>query len=344
VNGKPIRYYRNQSGITVPSGAGEVILANCTNMVIENQNLSDALGGIEIGFSSNITIMNNTFLNNTLLFGIDIYYSTFTLLGNNTSSDYYGGIHLTSSSNNSLSNNNCRIVLSSSSNNIISNNTCSKYGGILLEYCSNSNTLTNNNCSNNYRYGICISQSSGNTLSNNNCSSNSEDGMYLYLSSFNTISNNTFSLNPMHGINSDGSNGNVIQMNLFLSNGVRGMILWASTQNEIWNNTFIGNNGAGGTYDPSHIQARDDCSGNWWNSTDGYGNYWSDWTTPDAIPPWGVVDHPYLLDGSAGAEDYYPLTTTPSEPIPEFGMMPFVVMVLLATTVLTMRAWRRKAQ
>jgi len=115
-----------------------------------------------------------------------------------------------------------------------------------------------------------------------------------------------------------------------------------SGDNRIWNNTFAGNKGATDTYDSSRVQACDNGTSNWWNSTDGYGNYWSDWTTPDAIPPWGVVDHPYLLDGSAGAEDYYPLTTTPSEPIPEFGMVPFVVMVLLVAIVLTIGARRRK--
>jgi hypothetical protein len=116
-----------------------------------------------------------------------------------------------------------------------------------------------------------------------------------------------------------------------------------STNNRIWNNTFIDNNGAGSTYDPNHIQASDELAGNWWNSTDGYGNYWSDWTTPDVAPPDGIVDVPYDIAGTAGAKDYYPLTTTPSEPIPEFGAMPLVLMVLLVAIVLTIGARRRKA-
>ncbi|MCK4613509.1 MAG: right-handed parallel beta-helix repeat-containing protein, partial [Thermoplasmata archaeon] len=52
VNGKPLCYYKNATGFTVPSGAGQVILANCTEMVVENQNLSNGSIGIQLGFSS----------------------------------------------------------------------------------------------------------------------------------------------------------------------------------------------------------------------------------------------------------------------------------------------------
>jgi hypothetical protein len=51
------------------------------------------------------------------------------------------------------------------------------------------------------------------------------------------------------------------------------------------------------------------------------GNYWSDWTTPDAksgpnqdqLGSDGIVDFPYLLDGGSGARDYYPLATPPPD-------------------------------
>jgi len=73
--------------------------------------------------------------------------------------------------------------------------------------------------------------------------------------------------------------------------------------NRIWNNTFIGNNGAASIYDSSHVQAYDSGMSNWWNSTDGYGNYWSDWQSPSL---------PYDISGTAGAKDCYPLATPPS--------------------------------
>jgi hypothetical protein len=123
------------------------------------------------------------------------------------------------------------------------------------------------------------------------------------------------------------------------------LISSGSNTNTIWNNTFYHNNGASDTYESSHVQACDDGTSNWWNSTNGYGNYWSDWTTPDDVPRYGIVDVPYDITGSAGAKDYYPLTASevPTEPIPEFGMISLVVMVMLVAVVLTMEARRRKA-
>ncbi len=43
----------------------------------------------------------------------------------------------------------------------------------------------------------------------------------------------------------------------------------------------------------------------WDNGT--HGNYWSDWTTPDANGD-GIVDNPYILGGASGNWDSYPLT------------------------------------
>ncbi|HJX04475.1 MAG TPA: hypothetical protein VJ489_01510, partial [Thermoplasmata archaeon] len=61
-------------------------------------------------------------------------------------------------------------------------------------------------------------------------------------------------------------------------------------------------------------------------------------------PPDGIVDVPYDIAGDAGAKDNHPLTTTPSEPIPEFGMMPLIMMVFVMAIVLTIGARRRKTQ
>jgi parallel beta-helix repeat protein len=59
VNGKPVHYWKNQTGGVVPQGAGEVILANCNNVIIENQTLTQASYGIQLGYSPNNYIKNN---------------------------------------------------------------------------------------------------------------------------------------------------------------------------------------------------------------------------------------------------------------------------------------------
>lgn len=334
VNGRPIYYYKNQNGMTVPAGAGEIILANCTDIIIENQNLWDATVGIEIAFSSKIVIRNNSFLNNT--YGILLWFSNGNTLSNNTitnsnvsSDDWWYGIGLRFSSDNAIINNycsNCKYgigLVSHSDNNTIINNNCSNnlYVGIELNHLCNNNTIRNNTCSSNLD-GIHLKSSNNNTLVSNTCSYNLQHGAFLLLSSSNTFASNIFSNNTKYAMD----------------------LMPASSNNWIWNNTFINNNGAGDNYDGAHVQAYDDGTGNCWTSTNGYGNCWSDWTTPDVAPPYGMVDVPYEIAGSAGAKDYFPLTDMPSEPIPEFGMMPIVVPILLVAIVLTIETRRRKVQ
>jgi len=98
--------------------------------------------------------------------------------------------------------------------------------------------------------------------------------------------------------------------NQICNNSQYGMRLSSGFDNRIWNNTFIGNNGAGSSYNPANIQSYDDGTNNLWNSSC-YGNYWSDWTTPDNIEPWGIVDDPYVVAGTSGARDEYPLYVLP---------------------------------
>jgi parallel beta-helix repeat protein len=105
-------------------------------------------------------------------------------------------------------------------------------------------------------------------------------------------------------------------LNQVSNNGGYGIDISSGSNNRIFENAFIGNNGATGTYNASHAQARDDGTHNLWNYTYVYswdepGNYWSDWTTPDVVPPQDIVDYPYIIAGSAGAKDYYPLTYNP---------------------------------
>jgi len=56
VNGKKVYYYKDAEGMEVPSDAGQVIIANCSNMTLKNLTLNNASRGIQIGFSTHITI------------------------------------------------------------------------------------------------------------------------------------------------------------------------------------------------------------------------------------------------------------------------------------------------
>ncbi|NPA74629.1 MAG: right-handed parallel beta-helix repeat-containing protein, partial [Euryarchaeota archaeon] len=101
--------------------------------------------------------------------------------------------------------------------------------------------------------------------------------------------------------------------------------------------SFYFNQGSNGTYNASHVQAYDSATGNQWNTTTGYGNYWYDWAnnnnSNDVNPHNGIVDWPYKLDGGTNAEDYHPLAnSTPY--VPEFSMLYPIIVVLLAALIL----------
>ena len=74
VNDKPLFYMKNSDSGTIQSNVGEIILANCTNISINNFNLSFGSVGIELGYSSQIEVTNNIALSNNL-YGIYAYTS-----------------------------------------------------------------------------------------------------------------------------------------------------------------------------------------------------------------------------------------------------------------------------
>ncbi len=59
VNGKKIYYWKNRISGKIPDGAGQVVLANCTHISIENQSIGNAGVGIALAFSRSNTIANN---------------------------------------------------------------------------------------------------------------------------------------------------------------------------------------------------------------------------------------------------------------------------------------------
>ncbi len=92
VNGKPVYYWKNRTGGTVPLGAGQIILANCTNVGVENENISDGSIAIMVGFSSESTIANFTAWSN--IWDIDIWMSSNITIINSTLSGSRVGIYV----------------------------------------------------------------------------------------------------------------------------------------------------------------------------------------------------------------------------------------------------------
>jgi len=345
-----------------------IFLDWCTNGTVTGNIFSNNYDGVRLEFSCGNTISNNIFINDDQLdkVGVEIFWrsdnnifnnntcsdcdigiwswssSNGTISNNNCSSNVLYGIYLEESSNNSLNNNTCSsngeegIFLELSNSNTLSNNTCSNntYDGIWLLY-SNSTALRNNNCSNKQYYGICIDHSINNTISKNTCNSNVYSGIHISrcLASMitgNTLANNNCSSNGLYGIYSWSSSNGTISNNNCSSNSEEGIYLELTIDNIIWNNTFYHNNGAGDSYNATNIQGYDaGGKNNRWNSSDGYGNWWSDWRSPD-MDMNGIVDMPYNISGDVGANDSYPRTNPLW--IPEFSgvIIPIAGLMLIA--------------
>lgn len=289
VNGKPVYYWKNVTGGTIPLGAGQVILSNCTDVIVENQNVSGGSVGFQISFSSDNTIANNTASWNNV-YGIGLLFSqNHTIINNNASSNSWGdGVYLYSSSNNTITNNTVFF---------------NRWDGISLEQSSDHNIISNNTASTNNHYGIDLSDSDSNNITDN-IASNSQRGIYLVRSSGNLITSNNVS-NNQEGIFIWLSKNNTVANNIVSSNG-RGISLQLSTNISVHHNNLIANT----------VQATDN-NGNENSWDDGYplgGNYWSDYTGVDGCSgpdqdvcpdPDGIGDESYVID--ADSEDRYPL-------------------------------------
>jgi parallel beta-helix repeat protein len=273
VNGKPVYYWKDVIGGRVPLGSGQVILANCQDVIVENQVLDDASISIELGLSSNNFIMNNscnlngfygmyvdqsfdnTIVNNTFNQNIAmaIYFDTSynnVIHKNRVDSNPEFGAYFTASYNNTITDNSFSsnnqqgvYVAWSSRNNTIMNNTCNNnLHGIHLEHGAYDNLITDNECSNNNNQGIFLTFSPKNIITNNTCILNGNQGINIFRSSHNTVINNSISGSNI-GIylhDSDLVNYNLIANNNCSDND-NGIYLYEASLNTISNNTCNSN-------------------------------------------------------------------------------------------------------
>jgi len=104
VNGKPLVYLQDKSNIVVPSPAGQVICINCSNITIQDQDLSNTSVGVELVKTQNVIIQRNNISNGE--HGIILREANNTEIKDNTISgnDNYG-LLLRDSNNNTIYNN-----------------------------------------------------------------------------------------------------------------------------------------------------------------------------------------------------------------------------------------------
>ncbi len=177
VNGEPLVYLEDASDIAVTE-AGQVILVNCDNIVVENLDLSSTCVGIELLGTVNSRIANNMIRSNNGE-GILLTESSNNILTGNTITGNSYGIYLFISSN----------------NNILTGNTVSdnRNGGIYLVIFSSNNILTGNTVSDNGE-GINLQFADRNEITSNTFVN---DGLYVWYSYQNTVEDNTVNGEPL---------------------------------------------------------------------------------------------------------------------------------------------------
>ena len=220
VNGKPLIYLEGKSN-KILDKAGQIILVNCENITIKNQELSNITYGIELWQTNNCIIKDNILYSNDNN-GIFLYSSN-----NNTITD------------NTIKNNNYGIGLENygSNNKIINNKILDNEYGIHFYYSGSNTIISDNNISNNI-YGVQLFNSHEITIKNNNFSNNYFGASLWYYSSNNEIFLNNFS-NCVNGIWLNGANDNNIFENIITENEFSGIWLLLSINNKIIENKII---------------------------------------------------------------------------------------------------------
>jgi parallel beta-helix repeat protein len=93
VNGKPIIYWVGQSNKTVPSNAALVILVNCTNITVQNLNVTGEYVGVLLAYTNNSTVTGNNVQGNNE--GIMLLSSSYNAIKGNQVISNEAGISLT---------------------------------------------------------------------------------------------------------------------------------------------------------------------------------------------------------------------------------------------------------
>jgi len=216
VDGKPLIYLDGVTDQVIDDGeAGQIILANCRNVKVENYDFSNIVtGGIQLLWTNSSEVSN-----------------------------YTGSIYLENSFYNRIVGSNCvEIEFYTSSNNTITKNTVTNsegydYSSGITFRSSDYNSVIENNITQNHYSGIELWKSSYNYIAFNQLTYNAE-GINFQQSSNNTVYGNNVAYNHNAGIFVQACSDNMVFENNFVDND-RQVMGWDSTN--AWDNGTIGN-------------------------------------------------------------------------------------------------------
>ncbi|MBN1216158.1 MAG: right-handed parallel beta-helix repeat-containing protein [Candidatus Lokiarchaeota archaeon] len=280
-NNKIIYYYKEQDGLTTTdfSNAGQIILYNCSNIEISNEDVSFGSIGISLFYCINAAIDNiissfnvydgifvyncsdiditNSIMNNNS-YGISIYddYNInnyyFNISNNVIQYNSFGGIGSGKLYGSIISNNNICFNAFTIEDYYIYFTAIKSGIGL---YTSSNNEFFLNNISYNYRYGLYFQTSINNKIISNIIENNTNNGItfdYGYMIENNIIRLNSIKYNLNNGISLDTECYNTIFiLNNISLNKNHGIKFWGSiygtNNNTITQNQII-DNGLDGIY------------------------------------------------------------------------------------------------
>ena len=359
VNGKPLGYFANLVGNMIDvSEYGEVLVVNCSNVIVKNGIFSRSSIGIALYNCTGCSLMDNTADNSRI--GFHLGRSNRTLLIDNYAAKNYIGFKVFESDYCTLTNNavittevgtgfwiyesmNCTVKDSTVTGNgdgfstgflvraslgctLTNNSAIGNLDCFSLDWSDNCNLI--NNTATHGIFGFSLSASDECALVRNIATNNTGDGFCLLDADRCVITGNTASRNNI-GFYLGHSNACTIANNTAVKNRYGIYVEQGSANNTIFLNRFGYNR---------VFNAFNDGSSNFWDNGVSLGNYWSDY----------AGNGTYFIPGSAGSMDHFPLlwnqSTTAGEsptqlPLPILAVGLGTV-VILAIAVLFFRSRR----
>jgi parallel beta-helix repeat protein len=229
VNGKPLLYLEGESDKVISESAGQIILINCSSIIVEHQEIRNTNIGIELVNTDNCKISQNSLIHNTMnvyLFSSDFNIIEDNALKTNTSYFFRHSLEVNNCTGTTVKNNDITITDS--------------YTYILISKSSETlfagNTIT---CLSPSRWRLILTYSQGNRITDNTFSSG---GIRLF-----SCNNNNVVENTIHdsSFDIDSSDGNIISNNI-VADCLEdyGIKLDSSHRNIILKNTITNSKGA----------------------------------------------------------------------------------------------------
>jgi parallel beta-helix repeat protein len=268
VNGKPLVFLSDESNLDIDN-AGQILLKNCDNITIQNQDLSNTTMGILIGNSKDCLISNNFICSNIFQglwienskdinisfnkifdnnYGIKLAWSSdIIIFGNDIfENNYKEGIYLENNFNitikcNNISSNHYGIYLMESNFNNITDNILLDNGISLYIWYSNGNNIDENYIFERWGIALIARYSNNNKIKSNYITKCMSGGASLINSDNNIISNNNLINNSISVTIFNRSSYNTIINNNINFNDYMGISISDACNNTIECNNFTDN-------------------------------------------------------------------------------------------------------